>query len=138
MLALRLEFSSHLIHLDVATGMQAFFPAPEPMEPLETPYKSHLLYRDLQPLRGSFHFMILLKPVVEETFSNTQGLSILYLCQVNEGSGLLRPELFTGEGLSSPSQKSSSYSSHQRTAVLQMRSLCSEGVTLNSSCTYYS
>lgn len=87
MLALCLEFASHLIHLDVATGMQAFFPALEPMELLETPYKSHLLYRVLQPLGGSFHFMIILKTVVEETFSNTQGLSILYLCQVNEGNG---------------------------------------------------
>lgn len=43
MLALCLEFASHLIHLDIATGIQAFFPALEPMELLETPYKSHLL-----------------------------------------------------------------------------------------------
>lgn len=86
MLALCLEFASRLVHLDVATGIRAFSPVPEPMELLETPYKSHLLDRDLQPLGGSFHFMIILKTVVEETFSNTQGLSILYLCQVNEGN----------------------------------------------------
>lgn len=82
--------------------------------------------------------MIILKTVVEESFTNTQGLSILYLCQVSEENELLRPELFIGEGLSSPSQKFSSYSSHQRTAGLQMRSVCSEEVTLNSSCTHYS
>lgn len=84
MLALCLEFAFHLIHLDIAIGIQASFPALEPMELLETPYKSHLLFCDLQPLGGSSHFMIVLKTVVEETCNNTQGLSILYLCQVNE------------------------------------------------------
>lgn len=52
MLELCLEFAFHLIHLDVATGIWAYFPALEPMELLETPYKSHLLYRDLQPPWG--------------------------------------------------------------------------------------
>lgn len=55
MLALGLEFLFRLIHLDVATGTQAmFFPALEPMELLETPCKSHLLYCDLQPRGASF------------------------------------------------------------------------------------
>lgn len=85
LLALCLEFAFHLMHLDIATGMQASFPALEPMELLETPYKSHLLYRDLRPPGGSFHFMIILKILVKKTCSNTQGFSSLCLCQMNGG-----------------------------------------------------
>ncbi|KAK7818870.1 hypothetical protein U0070_001073 [Myodes glareolus] len=47
--------------LSSAPPADASFPAPEPMELLETPYKSHLLYHDLRPPGGSFHFMIILK-----------------------------------------------------------------------------
>lgn len=79
--------SSEKKQLELATGTQAFLPAWEPMELLETPYKSRLPHCDFQLLGDSTHFVFVLQTAADEICSKSQGLRIWHLCQVNKGKG---------------------------------------------------
>lgn len=59
--------------LELATGTQALLPALEPMELLETPYKSPLPHRDPQLLGDSTRFVFVLQTAADEICSKSQG-----------------------------------------------------------------